>query len=607
MTDIENTQEELQQVPEAASIAQTDTNATSQEEQENPVAQASYTSTVQIVEKLRQIAQGETDIPRQEIDALKSAFYRLLRQQNEEAYKSYIDGGGDADNYLPQICPDEAEFKELMSELRSRRAAQHELEVKEMEENYTSKLSIISRIKELSENPDEVNKSYSEFKQLQEKWNAIGNVPAEHVTDLWREYQSVVEQFYDTLKLNNELRAYDFKKNLEIKTNLCERAEKLADEDDVIVAFRALQELHEEYRQTGPVERELRDQIWARFKAASTVINKKHQDYFEARKVQEQENLDKKTKLCEQVEAIDFSSLKTFSSWNAMSEQVISAQAEWKTIGYAPQKLNVKIFERFRSACDKFFTSKNEFFRSVRDSLNENLRRKEELVARVEEIKNSTDWKKTADEIVSIQKEWRTIGAVPKKVSDELWKRFNAACDAFFEARKGAHAGRDAEQAKNKELKQAIIDRLASINPDEVQEDLLNQLKQAQADWNNIGHVPFRLKETMYTAFREQMDRLYGAFNKQSSQRRINRFKAEIKNGAEVSPIRQRLLRQREALTSEIKTYENNLGFLRLSSKSKSGTSLLSELERKVEKLRDSLIELNQKIAALDNTEKGKE
>lgn len=602
MTDIEKTQEELQQVPDTSSAAQTETNASDQNVQETPAASASYTSTAQIVERLRQIAQSEDEISRQEIDALKSAFYRLLKQQSEEAYKTYIEGGGDPDSYLPQICPDEADFKGLMAEVRSRRAAIHEQELKAMEDNYASKVSIISRIKELSENPDEVNKAYSEFKQLQEQWKAVGNVPAEHATEIWRDYQGANEQFYDTLKLNNELRAYDFKKNLEIKTSLCERAEKLAEEEDIVAAFRALQELHEEYRQTGPVERELREQIWARFKAASTVINKKHQDFFEARKEQEQANLEKKTNLCEKVEAIDFDSLKTFSQWNAVSDEVIALQAEWKTIGYAPQKLNVKIFERFRAACDAFFTRKNEFFRTVRESLNENLRRKEELVARVEAIKDSTEWKKTADEIVAIQKEWRTIGAVPKKVSDEIWKRFNAACDAFFEARKGANAGRDAEQAKNKELKQAIIDRLAAIDPVAVQDTLLDQLKKAQAEWNEIGHVPFRLKETMYTAFREQMDRLYGALSKQSSARRLNRFKAEIKCGADVSPIRQRLLRQRDTLTSEIKTYENNLGFLKLSSKT--GSTLLNELERKVEKLRASLAELNQKISALDSTDK---
>lgn len=602
MTDIEKTQEELQQVPDTSSAAQTETNASDQNVRETPAASASYTSTAQIVERLRQIAQSEDEISRQEIDALKSAFYRLLKQQSEEAYKTYIEGGGDPDSYLPQICPDEADFKGLMAEVRSRRAAIHEQELKAMEDNYASKVSIISRIKELSENPDEVNKAYSEFKQLQEQWKAVGNVPAEHATEIWRDYQGANEQFYDTLKLNNELRAYDFKKNLEIKTSLCERAEKLAEEEDIVAAFRALQELHEEYRQTGPVERELREQIWARFKAASTVINKKHQDFFEARKEQEQANLEKKTNLCEKVEAIDFDSLKTFSQWNAVSDEVIALQAEWKTIGYAPQKLNVKIFERFRAACDAFFTRKNEFFRTVRESLNENLRRKEELVARVEAIKDSTEWKKTADEIVAIQKEWRTIGAVPKKVSDEIWKRFNAACDAFFEARKGANAGRDAEQAKNKELKQAIIDRLAAIDPVAVQDTLLDQLKKAQAEWNEIGHVPFRLKETMYTAFREQMDRLYGALSKQSSARRLNRFKAEIKSGADVSPIRQRLLRQRDTLTSEIKTYENNLGFLKLSSKT--GSTLLNELERKVEKLRASLAELNQKISALDSTDK---
>ena len=559
----------------------------------------SYETKAEIIDRLKTLAEGNEEISRQEIDALKNNFYRIQKQQSEEAYKQYIEAGGDPDSYQPEPNLDESEFKEQMAVIREKRAAQNEAELQALEENYQKKIAIIDKIKAILANPDEVNRSYNDFKALQQEWNEIKRVPAEKATDLWKTYQQCVEQFYDTLKLNNEFRAYDFKKNLELKTALCERAEKLAaNEEDVISAFRQLQQLHQEFREIGPVERDLRESIWTRFKNASTIINKRHQDYFEARKAAEQENLEKKTALCEQVETFDLDSLKTFADWNAISEKIIALQAEWKTIGFAPQKMNVKIFDRFRAACDNFFTRKAEFFKTVRDSLNTNLQLKQELVEKAEALKDSTAWKETTDAIIALQKRWKEIGTVPKKYSDEIWKRFNAACDAFFEAKKEATGSQHAEQKENLKKKQAIIDSLAAIDPATAEEDIRPQLRQAQEDWNAIGHVPFRNKETIYKAFREQMDRLYGALNESATRRRINRFKTEVKDAD--GKIRERLLRQYDILKNEIKTYENNLGFLSLSSKSKTGNSLVEELNRKVDKLRADLDEIRQKIAALD-------
>ena len=614
MTDIENRNEDIQQEPVAENLNETaaaeeaavvtneenvadTTEPTTTDVAEAPVSTV-YETTADILARLQEMAEGEQPISRQEVDGLKSQFYRLNKQQQEDAYKAFIDGGGNPDEYLPAPNTDEQAFKEQMAIVREKRAAQHEAEIQTLEENYQKKLAIIDKIKEILATPDEVNRFYNDFKALQQQWNDIRQVPAEKATDLWKTYQVYVEQFYDTLKLNNEFRAYDFKKNLELKTALCERAEKLEEEEDVVSAFRQLQQLHQEFREIGPVDRELRESIWTRFKTASTVINKRHQDFFEARKAQENENLEKKTAICEQVEAFDLDSLKTFADWNAVSEKIIALQSEWKTIGFAPQKTNVKIYERFRAACDAFFTRKAEFFKTVRDSLNTNLHLKQELCEKAEALQNSTEWKETTDALVALQKQWKEIGTVPKKYSDEIWKRFNTACDTFFEAKKAANSTQHTEQQENLQKKQAIIDSLAAIDPSATDEDFRQQLRDAQAQWNEIGHVPYREKENIYKAFRAQMDRLYGALNESATRRRINRFRTEVKDTD--GKVRERLLRQFDILKNEIKTYENNLGFLTLSSKSKSGNALVEELNRKVDKLRADLDEIRQKIAALD-------
>ena len=592
MTEIQNPTEEpvVEPTVEPAAEPQAETSTTSI---------ATYETETEVVNRLKEISESDEEVTRQELDSLKSNFYRIHRAQADAAYKKFIEEGGAAEEYAPEPDPEETAFKELMAVIREKRAAVAAALEQEREANYQKKLEIIDKIKAITENPDEINRGYNDFKELQQQWNDIKEVPADKATTLWKTYQQAVEAFYDTLKLSNELRAYDFKKNMERKTALCEAAEKLADETDIIVAFRKLQQLHQDFRETGPVASDLREQVWNRFKEASTVINKRHQEFFEARKQKEEENLEKKTAICETIEGFDIEGLKTFAEWNAISEKITGLQAEWKTIGYAPQKMNTKIFERFRAACDNFFTRKNEYFQSVRENLNQNYALKLELVEQAEALKDSTDWKKTTDTLVELQKKWKEIGTVPKKYSDQIWERFNTACDAFFAAKKEANKDAHNEQTTNMEKKRAIIDALAAIVPEEFEGDLRSKLREAQEEWNQIGHVPFKEKDKLYKLLREQMDRLYGYANEHAAKRRIDRFKESIK-GSNGGDVRSRLTRQLEILKNEIKTYENNLGFLTLSSKSKQGNALIEELNRKMEKLKADKEEVKAKLKALD-------
>ena len=598
---VEPATEPVAVVEEPATVAE----PTAEEAVEEPQAEtsttsiATYETETEVVNRLKEISESDEEVTRQELDSLKSNFYRIHRAEADAAYKKFIEEGGAAEEYAPEPDPEENAFKELMAVIREKRAAAAAALEQEREANYQKKLEIIDKIKAITENPDEINRGYNDFKELQQQWNDIKEVPAEKATNLWKTYQQAVEEFYDTLKLSNELRAYDFKKNLERKTALCEAAEKLADETDVIVAFRKLQQLHQDFRETGPVASDLREGIWNRFKEASTVINKRHQEFFEARKEKEEENLAKKTAICETIEAFDLEGLKTFAEWNALSEKIIALQAEWKTIGYAPQKMNTKIFERFRGACDAFFTRKNEYFQSVRENLNQNYALKLELVEQAEALKDSTDWKATSDKLVELQKKWKEIGTVPKKYSDQIWERFNTACDTFFAAKKEANKDAHSEQTANLEKKRAIIDALAAIVPEEFEGDLRSKLREAQDEWNQIGHVPFKDKDKLYKLLREQMDRLYGYANEHAAKRRIDRFKESIKGG-NGNDVRSRLTRQLDILNNEIKTYENNLGFLTLSSKSKQGNALIEELNRKMEKLKADKEEVKAKLKALD-------
>lgn len=565
-----------------------------------------YKTKKEVVERLKEIAASDENPDKDEIDLLKTVFYKLHITEREARMKEYIDGGGDPEAY--QIMPDEDEetFKQQMAIVREKRARIFQQQEAEKQANLEKKLEIIEKIKAMATSPDEANKSYNEFKELQQQWKDIKNVPADRASELWRNYQLYVEQFYDLLKLNSEAREYDFKKNLETKTKLCEAAEKLADEEDVISAFHQLQELHQQYRETGPVAKELREQIWTRFKAASTVINKRHQQHFEDLRSKEEENLTLKTALCEKVEEISKQENKTASDWEKRSKEIIDIQNQWKTIGFAPQKMNVKIFERFRAACDDFFGRKSEFFKEMKQAYAANIEKKKALVEKAQALADSKDWKVTSDKLINLQKEWKTIGVVPKKIGDQLWHDFLNACNKFFEARNAANAGARNEERENLEKKRNIIEQIKALVADAANATR-EKVQALTEEYNKVGHVPYKEKDALYAAYHEALDAIYKELNVSNKRRRLDDFKSNIRNMAKrgedaIDNERGRLTRRFEQLKQEIQTYENNLGFLNASSKK--GNSLIDEMNRKVQKLRDDLELVRQKIKAIDTENK---
>lgn len=557
----------------------------------------------EVVARVKELAEADAPAEKQELDALKQAFYKIHKANVAAARAQFIENGGEPEAFLPTPNVLEDEFKAAMNVIKQKRAElQAELD-RQKEENLQKKQEILERIKVLSATPEEANQAYKEFKELQNQWKELTLVPAEKANELWKTYQLYVEQYYDQLKLNNEFREYDFKKNLEIKTRLCETAEKLNEEADVISAFQQLQALHQEFKETGPVAKELREEIWARFKAASTAVNKRHQQYFEELKQKEEENLAHKTALCEKIEAIDLTAIKTATAWEAQTQQIIEMQKEWRTIGFAPQKMNVKIFERFRGACDRFFTEKAAFFKRLKEEQAQNLAKKTELCEKAEALKDSTDWKATADKLMQIQKEWKTIGAVPKKHSESLWQRFIGACDYFFEQKGKNTASQRGEEKENLQKKEQVIEKLKALLESDEEENKQDAVRELMREWNEIGFVPFKEKDKIYKAYHETVDQLFKALNMSAARRRLDNFKNNLKNDAKeggqgLSRERERLVRAYENKRSEIKTYENNLGFLTCSSKK--GSSLLNEMNKKMEKLKDELNLIGEKIAAID-------
>ena len=554
-----------------------------------------------VIARLQAINQQEELADKTELDTLKQTFYRLRNAEVEAAQKAFEENGGDAAAFVAPKDDLETQFKEIMSSIREKRNALKAAEEQEKQANLAKKLAIIEQMKELADSPEDANKAYHEFKKLQAEWNEIKNIPADKANELWKSYQLQTEKFYDLLKLNNEFREYDFKKNLGIKIQLCEAAEKLATEEDVISAFHQLQKLHQEYRETGPVAKELRDEIWNRFKAASTAINRRHQQHFEEIKEKEQRNLDEKIVICEIVETMEYDKMATFQDWQDKTEEILALQAKWKTIGFAPQKMNTKIFERFRKACDDFFRRKAEHFKSIKGSMNENLEKKKQMCERAETLKDSQDWKNTAEILTKLQKEWKEVGPVSKKYSDPIWKRFVSACDYFFEQKNKAEAVNRSEEQVNLEKKKTIIEQLNAIDkeesPSEKSRDIIRELMK---EWNSIGHVPFKEKDKIYKQYRTMVDSLFNKLNMSASKKKLNNFKSSLNKEVNLYREREKLVRAYENMKSEIKTYENNIGFL--SSSSKKGNSLVIEMNRKMEKLKADLELISQKIAVIDES-----
>lgn len=576
--------------------------ATDENKTDAPEPKKTYKNKQEVIDRIKEIANSEDNPQKDEIDFLKTVFYKMHFTQRETEMKAFLEGGGDPAEY--KILPDEDEeiFKAEMNVIKEKRAKIFMEQEKEKLENLKKKLDIIEKIKTMITSPEEANKSYQDFKKLQQEWKDIKLVPAEKANELWRNYQLYVEQFYDLLKLNSEAREYDFKKNLEIKTRLCEAAEKLGEESDVISAFHQLQKLHQEFRETGPVAKELREQLWARFKAASTVINKRHQQHFEELRAKEEENLAKKTALCEKVEEIAKEELKNAGDWEKKTKEIIAIQAEWKTIGFAPQKMNVKIFERFRTSCDSFFSRKAEFFKDMKQQFAANAEKKKALVEKAQALQDSTDWKSTSDKLIALQKEWKTIGVVPKKLGDTLWNDFLAACNHFFEARNNANAGTRNEERANLDAKRGIIEQLKAL-AENAGDDVQEKVRELIDQYNGVGHVPFKEKDKLYKEYHEVLDKLYKELNITTARRRLDKFKNNLKSVAEkgsdaLDNERARLMRRYDGLKQEIQTYENNIGFFNVSSKK--GNSLIDEMNRKVLKLKDDLNLVREKIKAID-------
>ena len=605
-TAAEQTVNEAETTAETAQETATAAADNQQLREEDTLANKVYNSKKEIVERVKTIADSEEAPEKAEIDHLKTSFYRLHVAEREAQQKAYLEAGGEPEKY--QMMPDEEEeaFKVAMAVIKEKRQKAF-LEQEDLkQENLKKKEAIIEKIKTMATTPEEANSNFQEFKVLQQEWKTIKPVPAEKVNELWRNYQLYVEQYYDLLNLNREAREYDFKKNLEKKTQLCEAAEKLADESDVISAFHQLQDLHQEYRETGPVEKELREQVWQRFKAASTVINKRHQQHFEEIRAEEEENLVKKTALCEKIEDIVKQERKNTGDWDRQSKEIIALQQEWKTIGFTPQKMNTKIFERFRAACDEFFTKKGEYFKELKEKYAENAKRKQELVEKAQALKDSTDWKKTSDKLIALQKEWKTIGMVPKRLGDQLWEDFLAACNHFFEARNAVHADERNEERENLAKKNEIIEKLKQLAEGAV-ENLQEEMRKLTDEFNSIGHVPFKEKDKMFKEYHETLDKLYKTLNIKASRRRMDNFRNNLKKVAQrgenaIDNERGRLMRRFEQLKQEINTYENNLGFLNISSKK--GNSLIDDMNRRVQKLKDELAETKQKIKTIDAEKK---
>ena len=557
----------------------------------------------EILNRLQTLVDAPVETVRGEVESLKQAYYKIRRSEVDELKKAFIEQGGDEKDFSAPEDTKENYLKELLSSYKEKKAAYLAEEEKIKAENYAVKLQLIEQLKMLCESQDDFNKLYNEFKDIQQKWKEIKLVPEEHANELWKEYQTYSEAFYDLIKINNQFRDYDFKKNLELKTALCEAVEKLQDEKDIISAFHQLQKLHQQWREIGPVAKDLREELWSRFKAASTVINKRHQQHFENLKAKGQENLEAKTAICEQIEGIDYTALKTFKDWDEKNNEVLALQQKWRTIGFTPKKHNTKIFERFRAACDVFFTKKTEFYKAIKTEMEKNLEKKRALCEKAEALKDSTDWKGTTEKLIALQKEWKTIGQVTRRHSDSIWKRFITACDYFFDNKNKNVSSQKSEEQANLEAKKALIEKVKTMDESLETEEAISTLKEWIAEWNEIGHVPFKEKDRVYKAFHEAVDAQFDRLKVDQRDRRMKSYRNNVsemagKGKGKLYSERDRLMRTYERMKNDLQTYENNIGFLSISSKG--GSGLVKEMERKIEKLKAEMELTVKKIEAID-------
>lgn len=559
-------------------------------------------SEADIIITLTALAQaGADEISRDEVSRLKQRYYALRKATDEEARKQFIANGNDPEAFIPEEDPADEVLRQLLNSIKEKKAARAAEVEAELQRNYEKKNALIDEITAMSNDTDNVNRHFTRFREIQQEFKTVGDVAPQQMSDQWKRYQEAVEIFYDQLKVNKDLRDYDFKKNLETKLQLCAEAEQLDAEADVIAAFKRLQDLHVTWRETGPVDKEQREEIWTRFKEASAVVNKKYQAFFEERKAREQENENAKTAICERLEALDFDSLKSFNAWNDMTKTILQAQEDWRKLGFASKKANNVLFTRFRAVCDKFFAQKAEYYKSVKEDMAANLEKKIALCEQAEALKDSTDWKATADKLTELQRRWKTIGSVPKKRSDEVWKRFQEACDFFFEQKKRDLSQSRKSEQENLRAKRALTASLKEIAADAPRQEVVAAIKDAQARWNEIGHVPFREKDKVYEEFRAVINELYKVHDLKDTRANFARFENsinEMSDSGKLSRERERLARVLETKRSELTTYQNNLGFFNF--KSTSGSSMLRDIERKTQRIRDDIADLEKKIALID-------
>ena len=554
----------------------------------------------ELVEMMRTVAARPIEEVKDEVQAIKAAFFALRREETAQEKEAFLANGNEESDFTPKEDADENDLKELLNVLKERRTEYNAAQEANREANLEKKRQIIVLINEIANDPDNINRQFNRVKQLQQEFKDAGEVPATADTEIWKEFQRATERFYDVLKMNKELRDYDFKKNLELKQQLCEEAEALDEETDIVAAFRKLQELHNNWREIGPVAKELREELWARFKAASSAINKKYQTFFEDRKSKEKENADAKTELCEKIEQISTDNLKTYAQWDEVTKQIIALQEDWKKMGYASRKANAALFARFRKSCDEFFAKKAEFYKNMKEELSSNLAKKIDLCERAEALMDSTDWKEATDKFVEMQKEWKTIGPVVKKYSDNVWKRFIAACDHFFEEKKKQNVNVHAVEHDNLKAKKEVIANLKATI-EEAAEDAAQTVRDLMDRWQEIGHVPFKEKDKIYAQYRELVDKAFETLNMRGSRPRGDGGSRgpRLSGGDRNLSERDRLVRTYEQRMSELKTFENNMGFL--TANTKSGNSLVQEMERRIAKLKEEIAELEQKIKELDN------
>ena len=575
-----------------------------QPEETNTIVTDYATSSKQeLIDALKLLINKEVDAAKDGVEHIKQLFYKKVKLEVEEQKKLFVENGGIETDFVAAKDELEESFKALLNEFRVKKASVMAQLEKEKDSNLLQKQHLLEQMKVLVGSNDDVSTHINEFRALQQKWKSIGQVPQTASTELWKQYNLYQESFWDLIKINNELREYDFKKNLESKTLLCDAAEKLSEETDVIAAFQKLQKLHEEWHELGPVAREIREQIWTRFKEASTVINKKHQSYFDSIRKLEDENYDAKNALCDKIEAFDFSNLNNYKAWDEATKTILAWQEEWRSIGFAPRKVNQKVFDRYRKACDAFFAAKGEFYKETKNVLTVNTEKKKALCEKAEALKDSVEWKETTDKLIQLQKEWKTVGPVAKKFSDELWKRFIAACDYFFEQKNKSTSGQRSVEAENLAKKKELITKITSLEKTDNPAESLTALRALMAEWSTLGHVPFKEKDKVYKEYREAVDKQFEVLNVDSSNRRMDNFRTNVKDLAgkgenKLYREREKLVRAFEHLKSEIATYENNIGFF--SSNSKKGGGLIKEMERKIEALKEESKLIEQKINLID-------